>query len=310
MISVIYDIFCRKLYGGVIQMTRLIRRTNGLTYLILLFSVSVLLFGCSSKGDEEVAERGSSLPELKPMPVSLPASSKTLTLKQIKENSSLLTLDATFSGEVVEANDIREYTYVRLKDSTDTTVWVAVSRPPRALIVGETIKVTNANVMTDFFSKGQDKTFDFIIFGQVFGLGDVPTTTTAMPAPGYEPGYQPTMTSSQQASDAKVQKASEPNAYTVEEIFAQRDALKDKEIVIRGTVVRYNEGIMGKNWLHLRDGTGSIEHQNNDITVTTDGRSSVGSVVVAKGMLRVGKDFGAGYSFNAIIEDAQISIEE
>lgn len=291
-------------------MTRLIRRTNGLTYFILLFSVSVLLFGCSSKGDEEVAERGSSLPELKPMLASLPSSSKTLTLKQIKENFSLLTLDATFSGEVLESSDIRGYTYVRLKDSTDTTVWVAVSSPPRALKAGETIKVTNASVMTDFFSKSLDKTFDFIIFGQVFGLGDIPTTTTAMSAPGYEPSYPKSETSSQQESKPKVQKATGPNAYTVEEIFAQKDALKDKEIVIRGTVVKYNEGIMGKNWLHLQDGTGAIEHQNNDITVTINGRSSVGSVVTAKGVLRVGKDYGAGYIYDAIIEDAQISIEE
>ncbi len=286
-------------------MTRLIRRTKGLTYLILLFSVSVLFFGCSSKGEEEVSERSPSLPELQPMLASVPAPSKMLTLKQIKEKTSLLTLDATLSGEVLEARDVKEYTYVRLKDSTDT-VWVAVSRPSRALKVGETIKVTNANVMTDFFSKSQDKTFDFIIFGQVFGLGDIPTATTAKS----EPESHPTVTSSQQAVDAKVQKASEPNAYTVEEIFAKRETLKDKEVVIRGTVVKYNEGIMGKNWLHLRDGTGAIENQNNDLTITTDSRSSVGSIVIVKGVLRVGKDFGAGYSYDAIIEDAQIQIDQ
>ena len=289
-------------------MTRLIRRANGLTYLTLLFSVSILLFGCSSKGEEEVSERSPSLQELNPVLASVPAPSKTVTLKQIKGNPSLLTLDATFSGEVLEASDIREYTYVRLKDSTDT-VWVAVSRPPRALKVGETIKITIANVMTDFFSKSQDKAYDFIIFGQVFGLEDVPSTTTstAKSAPSYEAASP---LSIQPVSDAKVQKASDPNAYTVEEIFAQRDALKDKEIVIRGTVVKYNEGIMGKNWLHLRDGTGAIEHQNNDITITTVGRSSVGDTVVVKGVLRVGKDFGAGYSYDAIIVDAQISIEK
>lgn len=288
-------------------MTRFTRRTNGLTYLILLFSVSVLFFGCSSKGDEEVSERNPS--ELQPMLVSVPAPSKMLTLKQIKEKTSLLTLDATLSGEVLEVSDVREYTYVKLKDSTDT-VWVAVSRPSRTLKVGETIKITNANVMTDFFSKSQDKTFDFIIFGQVFGLGDTPTTTMSKSAPGDESDSYPTVTSSQQPSDAKVQKASGPNAYTVEEIFAQSDALKDKEVVIRGTVIKYNEGIMGKNWLHLRDGTGLIENQNNDITVTTDSRSSVGATVIVKGVLRVDKNFGAGYSYDVIIEDAQVRIDQ
>jgi hypothetical protein len=112
------------------------------------------------------------------------------------------------------------------------------------------------------------------------------------------------------SASIKVEKASGPNAYTVEDIFAQRGTLKDKEIVIRGTVVKYNEGIMGKNWLHLRDGSGSAENHDNDITVTTVGHSSVGDTVVAKGVLHVGKDFGGGYSYDAIIEDAQINIDK
>ena len=67
---------------------------------------------------------------------------------------------------------------------------------------------------------------------------------------------------------------------------------------------------MGKNWLHLRDGSGSAENHDNDITVTTVGNSGVGDTVVAKGVLLVNKDFGAGYSYDVILDNAQINIEK
>jgi hypothetical protein len=108
------------------------------------------------------------------------------------------------------------------------------------------------------------------------------------------------------APDVKVPKASGADARTVAEVFAQRAALKEKPVTIRGKVVKYNEGIMGRNWVHLRDGTGT-SGKDNDITVTTDDRTAVGDVIVVKGTVRVDKDFGAGYAYPVIVEDAKVS---
>jgi hypothetical protein len=72
-------------------------------------------------------------------------------------------------------------------------------------------------------------------------------------------------------------------------------------------VVKFNPGIMGKNWVHLRDGSGKQEKGDNDITVTTQDMTSVGDTVVAKGMVRLDKDFGAGYAYPVIVEDARLS---
>jgi hypothetical protein len=63
---------------------------------------------------------------------------------------------------------------------------------------------------------------------------------------------------------------------------------------------------MGKNWVHLRDGSGTAG-KDNDITVTTGDRVAVGDVVTAKGTVRVDKDFGAGYAYPVIVEDAKLS---
>jgi hypothetical protein len=70
--------------------------------------------------------------------------------------------------------------------------------------------------------------------------------------------------------------------------------------------VKFNGGIMGRNWVHLRDGSGTAG-KDNDVTVTTADEVAVGDVVVAKGVVRVDKDFGAGYAYPVIVEDAKLS---
>jgi hypothetical protein len=107
-------------------------------------------------------------------------------------------------------------------------------------------------------------------------------------------------------ADVKVPKASGADARTVAEIFAQKASLKEKPVTIRGKVVKVNDAIMGKNWIHLRDGSGTAG-KDNDLTITTQDQTKVGEVVVVKGTVRVDKDFGAGYAYPVIVEDAKLS---
>jgi hypothetical protein len=99
--------------------------------------------------------------------------------------------------------------------------------------------------------------------------------------------------------------ASGSDPRTVAEIFAQKSKLKEKVVTTRGKVVKFNLNILGRNWIHLRDGTGS--QGENDITVTTADRVEVGDVVFVKGTLRLERDFGAGYAYPVIIEDANVT---
>ncbi len=279
---------------------KIFRKTNAvLKCSLFLFVSTLLLFGCSSGGDEDVAKDATAPKQTSYQQESKtqPMASKSLTLKAILSSPDQLTLNDTFKGEILEVKDINVYTFLKLKDSTDTA-WVAVSKTSKQLEVGQDVEISKASVMSDFHSKTLNQTFDLIIFGQVVGMEKVEHSTPAEAS------------SAGKSVAVEVGKASGSNAYTVEEIFAKSDELKDKEIVIRGTVVKFNGGIMGKNWLHLQDGTGSAENQNNDITVTTNANSSVGATVVAKGVLRLAKDFGGGYTYDAIIEDAQIQSDQ
>lgn len=94
----------------------------------------------------------------------------------------------------------------------------------------------------------------------------------------------------------------------VEEIFAKKDKLNGKMVTVKGKVVKFNAGIMGRNWIHIQDGSG--KQGTNDITVTTDQNASVGDTVVATGKVAVAKDFGGGYKYEVIIEDGTVKAEK
>jgi hypothetical protein len=95
---------------------------------------------------------------------------------------------------------------------------------------------------------------------------------------------------------------------TVAEVFAGKEQLAGKPVTLRGKVVKSNSGIMGKNWIHVRDGSGA--EGTNDLTVTTmTAQPNVGDTVLVTGPLVLNKDFGMGYQYDVIVEDADVKIE-
>jgi hypothetical protein len=86
----------------------------------------------------------------------------------------------------------------------------------------------------------------------------------------------------------------------------KRTELKNKPVVVRGKVVKYTPDVMGKNWIHLRDGTGSAADSTNDVLVTSKASTKIGDVVVARGTVRTDVDFGSGYSYKVLVDEATL----
>jgi hypothetical protein len=104
----------------------------------------------------------------------------------------------------------------------------------------------------------------------------------------------------------KVEKAPGADAYTVSETYEKAGKLDKKTVVIRGKVVKVSKAIMGKNWVHLQDGSGDAGKGTNNLVATTQDDPKVGDVVTAKGTLYKDKDFGAGYLYKVIVEEATV----
>lgn len=198
---------------------------------------------------------------------------------------------APLTGVVLEVRDVEAYTYLRLKTRNGET-WAAVAKT--AIKKGARVAIENTMLMTNFESKSLNKTFDKIVFGTLSDdRGGMAAAHAGMDKPAA-------------VTDVKVAKASGPNARTVSEIAGGKTTLKDTTVLVRGTVVKFNSNIMGRNWVHLRDGSGSAADNTNDLLVTTKDTAKVGDVVVAKGMVHTDRDFGAGYRYKVLVEDASL----
>lgn len=209
--------------------------------------------------------------------------------------AAALAQGAPLKGTVLETKDAAGYTYLRLKTAQGET-WAAVEQA--RLAPGAEVTVHNPSEMRNFESKSLGRKFDRIIFGSLAPAGAAGgdphqgmLKPAAIPAP---------------ATNVKVARAPGPDGRTVAEIHGKRAQLKGKPVVVRGTVVKVNAGIMGKNWIHLRDGSGAEKDGSNDLLVLTLEETQVGAVVVAKGTVRTDAEFGGGYAYKVLVEDAKL----
>ena len=129
---------------------------------------------------------------------------------------------------------------------------------------------------------------------------------TAKPPVALPPGHVPINTVPIDLENVKVPKAIGPNAQTVAEVITKRVEFKDKAVLVRGKVVKLTPDILNKNWIHLRDGSGSASDNTHDVVVTTKDQARAGDVVVVKGIVRTDKDLGSGYAYKVLIEEATL----
>ncbi|WP_414662909.1 hypothetical protein [Horticoccus sp. 23ND18S-11] len=218
------------------------------------------------------------------------------------------------SGKVVESINAATYTYVLL-DTGSAKVWAAA--PQFSVKNGDTVAVAEAMPMTNYHSKTLNRTFDMVYFsGDVRVNGARPVAVAgaaAAPIPAAGPtaelpkGHPPTTGVVQPAAPDLTGIKRATNGQTVTEIVTGKAKFAGKPIAVRGRVVKFNANILGKNWLHVRDGSG-VEG-TNDLTITTAAKAKVGDLVLVTGVLAADRDFGSGYKYGLIVEDATVVVE-
>jgi hypothetical protein len=231
------------------------------------------------------------------------------------------------SGTVLETMNGGGYTYIYV-DTGVAKNWVAV--PETTVSAGDTITYSQGMEMTNFHSKTLDRTFSTILFSSGLGESAVAqaTTTASTSAPADDSFAAAVAKEQQQAAstaapvmmettagssgavapfeEMQVEKAEGDNSYTVEEIYSRAKELNGKKVRLQGKVVKYNPNIMGRNWLHIQDGSGNPINNTHDLVVTTSETVSGNEIIVVEGKLTANKDFGAGYKYAAIIEEAVV----
>jgi hypothetical protein len=208
-----------------------------------------------------------------------------------------------FSGKVLETMDAGGYTYIRV-DAGTNKYWAAA--PRLEVKVGDTVAVADAMAMPNHHSKTLNRDFDVVYFTGDVTVNGVRPKAEARPVE--LPKNHPQITGS--AGPTKIDLSGIKKAKggkSIEEIVSGKAKLNGHEVTVRGKVVKYNANILGKNWLHLRDGTGT--GGANDLLVTSASKAKVGDTVVVTGVVALNKDFGSNYKYDVMLEDAKLIIE-
>jgi hypothetical protein len=218
-------------------------------------------------------------------------------------------------GPVLETMDAGTYTYVKVR-TAQGEVWAAA--PTTVVAVGDEVTLPQGMLMKNFASPSLDRTFPEIYF-----VNSIDKAGASTPAPGHgtqpgnlsgaETGAEPGVEHAGAVMGGKAVAAGTvaraEGGRTVAEVHAERAQLAGQRVKVRGQVVKSTSGVMGRNWLHIQDG--SAEDAHGDLTITTDsGGVKVGDVVLVEGTAAVDRDFGAGYRYEVLLEEATVKVEQ
>lgn len=226
----------------------------------------------------------------------------------------------TISGTITETMNVSGYTYMLVSNPRGET-WVAV--PATSVQVGDTVTYYDGMVMSPFSSKSLDRTFESIVFSPGLATEKALAVSTpieedsfaaAVKAEKLQPQATPLAAMSGGSAGAiaplndeiSIDKSAAPNGFSIAEIFTEREKLNTQQVQVRGKVVKFNPMIMGRNWIHLQDGSGDPMQNTHDLVATSSETVEVGTVVLLEGILAANKDFGAGYKYSAILEEAKV----
>lgn len=207
-------------------------------------------------------------------------------------------------AKVKEVIQTTNYTYLRVEKNNQEQ-WIAIGKMD--VKEGATVYFTDGLEMQNFESPELGRTFESVLFVQE--ISDEPIRQEGMPS-GVHGGMSggdesPVMGDKPQKPvltkiEVKIQQPA--GGISIGDLYSRKADFAGKAVTVRGQVTKVNYDIMGHNWVHIQDGTGSGE--NFDLTVTTTEEPEVGDIVTYSGKLTLNKDFGYGYFYDIIIEDA------
>jgi len=259
-------------------LTRNYGKGNNVKILLPVVSVLMALFLLSCQEREESTD--------------VPVSQQVQATQPQPQKVAAVDVHTVKVQEVIQGES---YTYLKV-DEKGTLFWIAISKTD--MEVGETISFRRPLEMRNFTSKELERTFETIYFVGRIDTESAPSVDEQTPqSPHQKPAVE--------AKDISIEPLE--GGVSIGELFSNRDTYAGKVVRVKGHVTKVNLGIMGKNWVHLQDGTG--DSGSNDLLVTTQHKAALGDVVIFEGTITLNKDFGSGYSYELLMEEAKQQTE-
>ena len=193
---------------------------------------------------------------------------------------------------VEEVLHTSRYTYLNVSED-GSTHWIAI--PKKEVEKGGTYYYRGGLKKTNFKSVEHDRVFE-----TVYLVSDVSKNPSLTPDIGNPHEH---IHSDVPVADPNAKIEPPPGGITISELYTNRAKYDGQTVRVRGRVVKLNNMIMNRNWIHLQDGS---TKENMDLTVTTTENIPLGAMVALEGKIALNKDFGAGYKYEIIMEEAQL----
>ena len=182
--------------------------------------------------------------------------------------------------EVLEVLPTEKYVYLRVNEGEDE-YWIATGK--QAAEVGLKYFFRDGLLKTNFESKEYNRVFDKVYLVSKL----VPENHSQVGKSSTEPANR----------IVKLE-----GSMSIKEVIEQASALEGKEVQLTGECTKLNANIMGRNWIHLKDGS----KDDYDFVVTSDQAIPEGHIVTIKGIVSLNRDFGSGYRYDLLIENASL----
>ncbi len=188
--------------------------------------------------------------------------------------------------KVIEVLNTDRYTYMLSEEGELEPYWVAISNRP--VEVGDEFIYRGGLVKKNFFSAEYNRVFETLYL-----------VSEILPLNGIGGGQQVDVSNPELTAPPKSVQPIQ-GAIKLKDLITNADNYAGKAVRISGKCVKINPMIMGRNWVHVQDESGA----EFDLTVTTNEQVQLGQMVNMEGILAVNKDFGAGYFYKVIVENA------
>jgi len=199
----------------------------------------------------------------------------------IPENNNKITVAEVIPGST--------YTYLKGSNGTNN-IWVAIRNQP--IEIGKTYYYADALEMKNFHSKELNRDFPSIFFLNSISENAIEKKAKMSTSPMMK----------NPAKKIEVKMTNKAGVINLSDLFENKSKFEGKDIIVQGKVAKFNKNILGKNWIHLQDGTDY--NGEFDLTITSKEIVSVGETIEIKGKIAIKKDFGAGYTYDIIMENA------
>ncbi len=199
---------------------------------------------------------------------------------------------------VTEVLPTSKYVYLKVREGQEE-FWIATGK--MEVKKGETYFYNDGLLKTDFRSEEHNRVFEKIyLVSKLISKGDHTNLTKSESRSNSVADRS--VTQKENIPTHTEKEIQHMGAITIAELVKDTEKYEGHSVEVSGTCVKVNSNIMGRNWIHLQDGT----QDDFDLVVTSNARITEGSTITIRAVVALNRDFGSGYSYDLILENGTL----